>query len=148
MRSSSLEPSFLGSIVARYSRVGYLQHVLAARRFLVVGLPKLFHAKDDAHDRFHDTGIDKTGNFNQLLPVWFDDEERVAHSRLAQPFGISRDGHQLTALSKDTPRTVSRVSSDRIEHHIHVSDDRLERRGPVIDDFVGAERLDKVGIRR
>lgn len=85
------------------SRLSDAQHMLTANRFLVVGLPKVLHGEDGSHNRSNDTGIDQTRDFDQLSPVWFDDEEGVAHSLLGQPFGIRRYGHQPTTLAEDLP---------------------------------------------
>ena len=67
--------------------------MLAAHRFLVVSLPKVLHREDSTDDRSDDAGIDQTRDLDQLNPVWFDDKESLAHSRLGQPFGFSRNGH-------------------------------------------------------
>ena len=85
------------------SQLSDAQYVLATHRFLVVGLPKIFHREDRTDDRSDEAGIDQTRDLDQLNPVWFDDEEGVSHSRLGQPFGISRNGHQLTARSENPP---------------------------------------------
>src|SRR5438034_7464791 len=102
MRWSSLECSFVG-IAYGTSQLSDAQHVLATQRFLFVGLPKMLHGEGGAHDRSDNAGIDQTRDLDQLNPVWFNDEEGVSHSRLGQPFGIGRNGHQLTTLSKNPP---------------------------------------------
>ena len=78
---------------AALERLSDAQHMLATQRFFIVGLPKIIHGEGGAHDRSDDTGIDQTRDFDQLNLVWFDDEEGVTHSRLAEPFGISCNGH-------------------------------------------------------
>src|SRR5580765_1909365 len=90
-------------IVLCTSQLSDAQHMLAANRFLVVGLPKVLHREDRADDWLDNAGVDQTRDLDQLNPVWFDDEESIAHSWLGQPFSISRNGYQSTAFAQDPP---------------------------------------------
>lgn len=81
----------------------------------------MLHGEDGTNDGSENTGIDQMRHVYQLIPICFDDEEGIAHPLLRHPFGIGRNGHQPTALSENSPGTVSRVSSDRIKYHIDVS---------------------------
>src|SRR4051812_29652111 len=92
-----------GGIAYCTSQLSDAQHMLATQRFLFVGLPKIIHGEGGAYDRSDDASINQTRDLDQLIPVWFDDEEGVSHAWLAHPFGISRNGYQLTALAKDSP---------------------------------------------
>src|ERR1700684_3251515 len=121
---------------------------LAVLERAVVGGGYICDWNNGVDDGLQFARVDEFGDFEELLLIWLDDEERLFSALVVQRFSFRTrgNGDYVAAELEHAKRALERFAADTVENDVDISRDVFKALRGVVDELVGTQLFDEIAI--